>query len=397
MNLEELMELSIDQLKNTTKLRSFSKGSIARGILEIYNENAVEIHTTLDLQILNAYISTATGEKLDEIGKLVGIERYDYTYAVGPLKFYLDPLEGQSIDDLLDIMEEKTGVKPVSLVLPAGTEITNDNGTVIYNTISDVIFNTNEVYVDVLSSIPGIAGKVGSDVLTKISSLPPDYSYISTYIHVTNPLPIDNADDKESDDNFRYKIVNQVALNAGANRTALKLAALSVSGVADILLKPYEYGVGTTGLFVISESPIVSTGLINAVQQVVTNVMSSSEEVIVTSPDYTAIELQVVLEFQGGILISDKDAICQQTKSNVIDYINNIKVGGEFIINEIIQRILETSPKIYDLKIRKMGLGDYNANTGLIDYYKEVLPVNQPIDELSKFVSNTKLISVCYE
>ena len=65
-------------------------------------------------------------------------------------------------------------------------------------------------------------------------------------------------------------------------------------------------------------------------------------------------------------------------------------------INEINSIISETSDLIYDHSFVSMGVGDYNFQTGLIDYFEPTAPVNQLLNPMEKFVTNQKLISVCY-
>ena len=71
-------------------------------------------------------------------------------------------------------------------------------------------------------------------------------------------------------------------------------------------------------------------------------------------------------------------------------------MGSEVVINELKEIIMSTSKSIYDLVINRIGIGDYNFQSGLIDYYQPVLPVNQSIGETEKFVSNKKLVNICY-
>jgi len=396
MIYDDLIMQNINKIKAVTKLKAFSPGSIARGILESYNDVASDIYNTLDLKIVNAEVSSAVGEYLDNIGHLVGVPRNGYSYALGQIKILIDPLLGKTLDDLKDIVEENTGVRPADIIIPAGTEVSNEDSSSVYNTISDIVLDDEYVYVDVLSLLIGTNGRISSGGISKFITFPPEYTSIYTYIIVTNPLPIDSGDDIETDDNYRFRIVNSFASNATSNDIAIRLAVLSVPGVADVFIKNYEYGIGTSGLFIVSESPIVSQGIINAVQQAVNNIGASGNRIIVSAPTYKAIDLEVVLNFVAGTSVANKDNICELVKSNVINYINNLEMGSEVVINELKEIIMSTSKSIYDLVINRIGIGDYNFQSGLIDYYQPVLPVNQSIGETEKFVSNKKLVNICY-
>lgn len=396
VDFNDLLVQTREKLRNETKLRAFSPGSIARGILDIYNVVASDIDFNLDLRVTSALISSATGDDLDILGKMIGLDRIDSAYALGQVKISIDSVADKTLQDLKDIIEERTGTAPTNITIAAGTEITSEDGTIVFNTVSDINLGEDPVYVDALAANVGENGNISSGTLSRINSTDENLSYIVEFILVTNTTPIDNGSDIESDENYRFRIVNLFTSSAKANDTSLRLAALSVPGVADAIIRNYEYGIGSTGLFIISESPIVSQGILNAVQQAVNNTKSSGEHVMVSAPEYRAFKMEVVLQFTPTTPAGDKDIILEQVKENIIDYVNNLEMGDEIVINEIRQIIQQTSDNIYDHEFVKLGLGDYNFETGLIDYFEPSLAVNQQCDETQKFVTNSKLITACY-
>ncbi len=396
MDLSGLVSKLRTKLEDETKLRAFSPGAIARGLLGAYNESALEIADSLDLKIINATVSVSAGDSLDSIGVLVGVDREGSSYALGQVKIYIDSASSKTEEDLKDIVEEKTGTRPTTLTLPAGTEVTNESGTKLYTTVNNVIIGDDPVFVDVLSSNVGEAGNANSGELNLFGTFSPDIFSISPYILVTNPVAVDSGSEAEEDDNYRFKIVNSFVSNAAANDISIRLATLSVAGVADAEIRNYEYGIGTTAVYVISESPIISQGVLNAVQQAVNNVGSSGNRIVAAHFDYKAMNIELSLEFIPGTSVGDKDDICIEVEDVVIEYINALTFGDDFIFNELTQRVMEVSEKIYDYEFLIGGIGEYNFSTGLIDYYQPILPVNQPIDETAKWVTNSKLINICY-
>lgn len=395
-NFNSLLSRSRNYLESNTELRAFSPGSIARSILEAYTDVAGEIMQTLDQEVVSSFISSAFGDDLDKVGKLVGTERNQTQYALGQVTFEIDPLSGKTLSDLKDIIFQKTGVLPGTIVIKAGTEITNANGTILYNTVSDITLDDSPVSADALSSNIGSAGNIASGELSRFSNVSDSLIYIIDFLLVSNKAPIDSGANDETDENYRFRIINAFASAARANTNSIRLAALSVPGVADVRVRNYEYGIGSVGVFVISESPIVSQGILNAVQQSVTNAMSVGERAIVSAPSYRAVRMQIRLEFKPTTNVGDKDGICITVRDNAINYINNLELGEELIINRVGQIILDTSDQIQDYTIEKFGFGEYNFQTGLIDYYQPALVVNQPLAEIEKFVTNTKLLSTCY-
>ena len=396
MNTTELISITKDKLASKTKIRAFMPGSIARSMLETYNEVAVEIHSALNVDIVNSLISSSYGSRLDEIGILVGEPRKLSNYAIGYVTISIDPLSGKTLSDLIAILETATGSSYTSITIPMQTEVSNDDGTKTYNLTTSVDISDTPVNVDVLSYNVGSGGNADSGVIKRFTSLSTDLTPILSYLIVTNPVPIDSGQEDETDENYRYRIINRFNTAVKANDMAIRLAALSVPGVANVYLRNYEYGIGSTGLFIVSESPIVSQGILNAVQAAVNSVKSASEIVVVSSPTYKAIKMQIRLQFTPDTHVGDKDIIVDQTTTNVINYVNNLGLGKEVVMTEVDRIVKDTSTKIYDFSMDQVGVGDYNFQSGLIEYYEPTLPVNQICDITEKFVTNTKLITVCY-
>ena len=70
----------------------------------------------------------------------------------------------------------------------------------------------------------------------------------------------------ETDDNYRYRITQQCLVLATSNETAIRLTALTVDGVKDVVLKPYSMGAGSFTVIVLSDEDVTSTGILEAVR-----------------------------------------------------------------------------------------------------------------------------------
>lgn len=396
MNFNAWMRDIIRRIERNSNLRLSTTGSVAYAVIKSWSEAASEVAVDLDSKVINAAITTATGEYLEAWGKVLGVDRATSAYGYGQIKISLHPDYGYDVDDLRNIIAEKTGTLPDYITIPAGTEITNLSGDTVYHTASDIILSDTDNYGTVVSYTAGSAGKVAAGALNKISGLPIALTYITPYLVISNPLTIDTGVDEETDENYRYRLINAYPAQAGSNDIALRLAALSVSGVSNVYLKRYVQGIGTVGLFIVSQSPIISTGLINAVQEVVDSVKAGGDHVIVSAPDYRAMQLSVVLEFKPDTTVSLKDSITALVRTNIVNYINNLKLGEEFVLHRMENLIYEASDQIYDYTVQRMGSGEYNFSTGLIDYYMDIVPANQPVEVTEKWVTSSLLCEVCY-
>ena len=390
INYNDIVERCRVKLFNDTNIKNFSPGSICRAMIEAYAGELYNANLTLDLKIVNALVTTASGTSLDAVGALVNVSRRSNRYATGSVKVYIDPYSGENIASLKLKMNTTNNI-----IISAGSTVTDSTGIYTYILMSNVMLDDNPVFTEVISNNTGTSGNIPSGTITRFDSVT-GLGAIMQYILVTNTTPFDSGGDSESDENYRYRIVNSYTSNATANETAIRLAALSVPGVVDVIMKRYQYGIGSCGLYVISQSPVTSDGLISAVQNAISRVSSYGEFTVVSAPMYKAMMLDIVLMFKSDTSASDKDTLTIQTLNNVITYINNIPVGGEFVANEVTQTIMDTSEQIYDFQTRKIGIGDYNRETGLIDYFRSTLFTNQKVDDNVKLVSNEKLCTTCY-
>ena len=72
--IEDLMAISLERL-NQTQLNEISRGGIARLFLSVINDNIAGFYDTLQTNHMQAFLSTATGAGIDEIGFLLACNR----------------------------------------------------------------------------------------------------------------------------------------------------------------------------------------------------------------------------------------------------------------------------------------------------------------------------------
>lgn len=396
MNTALSINEAIARLKINSKITNFSNGSISRAFIETYANIAAQESDKTEQEIVDLMISYASGEALDNIGTVFGISRKGASYSQGSVSVNINSSYNLSLADLIAIVNEKTGKNYTELIIPAGTIFSNEDKTINYTSLSDLTLTSNTNTVSVLSSKAGIAQSVIANSLTTIIDPPEQLQFIASYLTISNDESISNGENSESDNNFRYRIINFYISNANANNTALRLAALSVSGVSDVRINNFRYGLGTTDVMVISQDPLTSDGLLAAVKQALVNVEASSEEVYVSAPGYIGITYRVRVEFKISTLSNtEKDAIVTDIQENIVDHINSLQVGTSLIFSDII-RIITENTNIKTYYIDKAARGTYNKTTGLIDYAEPILLVDQSIGNYYKFVANFKTITTCY-
>jgi len=218
---------------------------------------------------------------------------------------------------------------------------------------------------------------------------------IVDYVIVSNSTVIDSGSDVESDDDYRFRIINAFQDSAKANKIAVKLAALSVPGVIDAYVTNFYNGIGTFNVSIVSESPIASEGILAAAQEAVNQVTAAGIRATVDAPEYEAAHMKIVVSFKRTATDGDKSTITNNINSVIVDLINNLDIGSPLIVNNVIATAFAVSDLIQNVEIIQFGRGTYNSTTGTIDDYEPLVLSDQSIDFATKWVTNKKLLEVC--
>lgn len=184
----------------------------------------------------------------------------------------------------------------------------------------------------------------------------------------------------ESHENYRYRITKQNENLATANRTALRLACLSVDGVEDIEFKDYLRGIGTFDVYVITEDPEPSPGILQKVQEQINKVEAEGNDGAVLSPRIIPIDMNISLIFYENTTSEEKRDIRQEVTYRIEKYINNQKMGGEIIIKQLITEIMNSDNQYNNNKLKNAQINSIYINNELIyikdmDFYWDERPV----------------------
>lgn len=150
----------------------------------------------------------------------------------------------------------------------------------------------------------------------------------------------------ETDDNFRYRITNQCLTLATSNETAIRLTALIVDGVKDIILKPYSMGAGSFTVIVLSDEDVTSSGILETVRQKLLDVHGYGIRYNVVSPTLTYVSIKQRLHLDANLSDIEKQEIKYDVQLALIDYFSNLKIGENIVIDKITQVIMNVSDKI---------------------------------------------------
>jgi uncharacterized phage protein gp47/JayE len=337
---------------NDTNLTRTSRGSKTRAVAQAVSKKMGRMWGQFDINIVQAYLEGAEGRYLDFIGDMMGLERLgdrpaSVTRADQIVKIYVD----------LGTFGDINGGSPINI--PSGTIISSlSGGTGIRYVMPYTVIlpsDSSEFYVAVEAIRPGSSSNVG--VGTLIHHDFTDYSdSVNSSLLVTNESEIAFGRDLEVDTNYKFRIANQIVASENANQTAVRLAALVVPGVADLAIIPFNRGIGTYDLLLKATTPRVPSGLITAVEESVTKVTSMGIVPLVRAPTETGMSMVGTLTLRRAVSAGEQTSIIQAVTDNVTNYINNLDIAEEFIVNEVVERVLSTSDIIKNLGVANKPL-----------------------------------------
>lgn len=337
-------EMVIDLTSNTRITRT-SPGSKARAIVEIVGRNLNQAYKIFDLNFARAFLSGASGKYLDLIGEILGTPRLGSEIANADAstaiqKFFVETGTFGNINNSFPI------------IIPAGTIISSqiDTGGVNYRLPVGVVLSpsASEQFISVEAVSPGDTSNIGSEILA-FHSFTNYTDQANGTLKTINIAGIFNGAEVESDINYRFRISKSALASESANQTSILLAALNVPGVANILIQNRSSGIGTYTVFIKSITPSVSQNLIDQVQANIDKVQAEGIIGKANRPNETGMSFIISVTYRNGIGNDEKDAIENQIRLAIADYVNNLDIGEEFIVNEVAKNILAVSPNIKDI------------------------------------------------
>lgn len=332
-------------LLHETSLSRSSPGSKARALAQAVSKKMGGMYQTFDANFAKSFLSGATGKYLDYLGSMMGVPRLGETSASisrsqRVIKFHVETGTFGSINS------------GSSILITAGTLIGTDTaGTGITYRVPYAVYlpsDQSEYYVSAEATIPGSASNVGAGRLIYHNFL--NYTdVLNDTLKVTNEVDITAGSEIETDINYRYRISKQTLAGETANRTAVRLAALKVPGVADVREIPYFHGIGTFDLLIKSISPSVPDGLVDAVFEAVSKVTAWGNIPYVRGPEEIGMSFKFELTLKKRVTSDEQTSMKKAIINNLRLYVNNLDIGESFIVNEAVQRVMETSDNIKTL------------------------------------------------
>lgn len=363
---ELIIKESIDFLKENTNITSTGPGSKMRTLLEIMRKHLREQYATFDVNTAIGFVHGATGFYLDYIGETLGVKRFteQSAHASGSsltVKFF-------TYENNFGQLNKDAAGLPNDINLNAGTKIWGmKNGVKVVFTVQRSIIlpkDSDTAYVEVKAVSSGSASNVQPAVL-KYHDFKNYADAKNQSLLVTNVDSIDSGIDGESDDDYRYRIINTKLSEATGNLTALRMAALQIPGVADVNIVNRYAGLGTVLIYLKSTEPVASQSLIQNVQDAVDEVAAAGIRVTVVPPVYTAFTIVLSPKYKQGTSAQEIEAAEISLKTVLIDYMNNLDLGEPFILNNAATLAMMSHPSISSIGVPGKFFEQINAQVQL--------------------------------
>lgn len=337
----DILQTVLRTLETQTSITATSPGSVARSIAEVITSELGDFYDLLDYNISQTLISTATGGSLDKIGRLYNVERNKLSEInlvdanTNTFYFYLDTPYHTPI------------------TIPAGTKIYSNNTSYVASQIRfeiprDVVIpvGRRKVFAPLRASSSDFGITVGSGTLTVHDLVSPS----GTSVKCTNPKSIESRAAYESDENYRTRIISEIRVNAGGTLTALRFSALKVQGVRDVRIAPARYGLGSMEMLVISETGTTSASVRGLVSAALEPVRPAGVRLYLKDPTRTEIGMNIGLIVPNIATPEGRDLVARVNLATTL-YLNSLLPGDKLVYSQLLQRILDASDQIQDVRM----------------------------------------------
>jgi uncharacterized phage protein gp47/JayE len=327
---QEIFSDVVTDLLSNSNITEASPGSTARAIIEAVTNKMGDMWTKFDLNMAHAFIDGAEGVFLDRFGEMFGLNRNLEA-----------PARVGAEDQVLRFFVPSNALSTITI--PAGTivstELNASGVTYITTSTVQVVQGTTEIYAPATSRKTGARGNVAKGTLNH-------HNIDNVDLKVTNEADVTTGRSMESDANFRFRIANQVLSSETGNYTAIRMTALGVEGVADVVMMPFWRGVGTFDILIKAITPQVSNTLLSNVRRALHFVVSQGVSFNVRKPKETGVSMQVTIKLIDQVDDTNKQELRNRIRQRLFDYINNLDIGEQLSFSEIIQRVMSVSDNI---------------------------------------------------
>lgn len=335
----------INWVKSTTdKITDFNVGSVARTMLEATAAEMDELYLNFFLGIKEAIPVS--------VYNTFGFEKLTAEAASTTLRW-------------------STGAPATSTItIPAGTTARVPGGSIIYATQAAATILVGQSYVDVLSSAQsaGVAGNTGAGTITEI------VSQVAGVSAVTNPQPVTNGRDDETDEERLSRFQGYISSLARGTVTALNYGAKTAKLVDSnglvteyvahantvepwrtdsaqpiSLVRVYVHnGAGATSPALVTQAQKVVDGYYDDTGAAVPGWKAAGVQAVVIAASDKTVNVTGTLVLETGYVLAD---VVADASDAIRTYIQERGVGESVIKSELIAIIKRDVAGVYNVTL----------------------------------------------
>lgn len=294
----------------------------------------------------NGFVHNATGIYLDIHGEQYGIRRRE---ALPAVVFAAD--KNLRIKATRGTLRDRLGG-----VIPAGTTVSTSDGKIEYEIgETNVPAGVSELYLTALSNNSGPAGNVNPNELTTLS-------INVDGVEVTNLDAINTGVGRETDRQYRARLLSSVQGNNSASEGAMVSAALSVPGVTNATMVPEAFGINHPAL-VISGPDKVRAGLAARVEAAVTPLLPFGSRLTVLTPTFRELDLTIVVNVRDEF---KNDATKARIRAVIQNQFFPHVPGRDLRLDRLDQAITRAVESVLDLELSEIFIDGAEYGTEVI-------------------------------
>lgn len=341
---DEILRQALRKLADRTPITSVGPGSIARSLAEVITDDLGNFYSSLDYNMSQSVLSTASGRALDLIGDLYGVERKRLSelatidQSIGSFYFYI------------------TAPYNAPIIIPSGTRVSTTvddllGTSFVYATSEDTVIHEGRLraYVPLRPLFEDSVFTAGVGMLNTHNFVGP------IDIKCTNAKPITPSIGYEPDNDYRIRIRNAVRVASGGTATALRFATLAIPGVRDVVIRQAPYGLGSAEVIVVAEDYSQSVGILNKAVQVVDLVRPIGVKTFVKLPELQNLDVSINIVIPNNANLNN-DAVIRRARNTILRFINNLAVAAPLVYNQLVSHVLENVPEASDIVFSTLAI-----------------------------------------
>lgn len=293
----------------------------------------------------SSLLSRASGIELEVlVYNMFGFTRRPASYATSfkeekNVMFYVNSQNAATFGDINDGQ---------NILIPKGTLIGSSSSfdsldNAVYSVLNDTVLpaNSSTKFVDVIAVTPGTSSLVSETTLIN-HNFSNYFDNSLNSLKVTNRFPVINANDTESDEDFRNRAVHFIDSQRIGSLDSITSSALSIPGIVNAIVISGYYGIGTTAVVCKGVDQESSIRLVSDVQKTLDTLSLVGGNFYAIPPTYVNLNLNLRLSVSETLSLQEINNLKSLIKSEIFSFArNNVSqfVNLNNLSNELIRKI----------------------------------------------------------